>query len=109
MADTKVLSFRLDERHHEMLCKRAREVGQSAGEFARQLVLEGLLGAQLTAAIEAPIQEGLREKRGLHARVSGLQEDLVTGLKALLVTAGKVPAREVEAWVEANLGGDHHA
>lgn len=109
MADTKVLSFRLAERHHEMLCQRASEVGQSAGEFARQLVLEGLLGAQLTSAIEAPVQDGLREIKALHTRVSDLQGDLVTGLKALLVTVGKVPAREVDAWVEANLGGDHHA
>jgi len=105
MADTKVISFRIDERHHAMLSERATVVGQSAGELARQWVLEGLLGVQLTAAIEEPIQDGLREIKALHTRVSDLQDDLVTGLKALLVTVGKVPAPEVDAWVEANLGG----
>jgi hypothetical protein len=105
MPDTKIISFRITDRHHATLVERAAVNGQSAGDLARQLVLEGLVSTQLTSAIEEPVQEGLQEMRYLQTKVTALQTDLVTCVKALLVTVGKVPLQEADAWIEANLGG----
>ena len=40
MSETKVISFRVDERHYTMLAERAAAAGQSVGEFSRQLAIE---------------------------------------------------------------------
>lgn len=104
MTETKVISFRVDERHHTLLAEHATTAGQSVGELARQLVLEGLLAAQVTAALEQSLLATLEEVKSLRGALRELQGDLATGFKAVLVTAGKVPAEDADAWIYSNLG-----
>lgn len=105
MSETKVISFRVDERHYTMLAERAAAAGQSVGEFSRQLAIEGLLGVQVTATLEQSMKEALGEVRTLRSGIRDLRDDFAVGLKAMLVTAGKVPPEDADAWIESNLGG----
>ncbi|HAB17485.1 MAG TPA: hypothetical protein DCE44_13665, partial [Verrucomicrobiales bacterium] len=84
---------------------RAAGLGQSVGELSRQLVLERLLEVQATAVFEQSLGHTSKEIQGIRDSVCELRGDFVTGLKAILVTAGKVPSHEVDAWTEANFGG----
>lgn len=105
MPETKVISFRLDERHFATLHERAAAVHQSGGEFARQLVLEGLVGLQVTSTLEQASKDAAADLSILRQAMRELRVDHKTGLRALLVTVAKIPPADVDAWLEANLGG----
>lgn len=96
MSEAKVVSFRLDSYHADLLAKRAESVRRSAGETARDLVVEALNHDERLASIEAKIEQNEQQ-------ILALRDDLNTATRVLLVTAGGVKKVEAEAWVKENL------
>lgn len=124
------ISFRLDEQYSQRLSDEAEKHEQSAGEYARRVVLDSLEDAErqrLRDALHGLQQEVVRlrteiepiqreeiaaraEAKGLRAEVVALRVelgavrvDLAKAVTALLVGAGRVDKDEAKTWVQNNL------
>lgn len=91
-----MIGFRLDEDHARRLVERAAEQKVSPGELARACVIEMMHRAEALAELERALvrlQDRLDQSAARHA----------LGVEALLVSAGKIEAKEALKWIDANL------
>jgi hypothetical protein len=91
------ISFRLSETYMNALMKRAAGGRVSAGEYARQVVIDHM---------EDAMRERLEEELyRLQTEIAFLRGDFATTVEALLVLvgAGNVKPLEAQAWVEERL------
>ena len=103
MPEGRVISFRLDERHHARLAERATVLSQSVGEVARQFVLDGVLGVSATAHLEVQIRELDARLHQANYAIQALRRDFRVAVRAILATAGNVPDADLDDWTQSNL------
>lgn len=112
------ITFRLDETTEKVLHERAELLGCSAGEHARRLVVEGLMGGE-TLQLQDELVELRGEVAGLRqllaqlqglAEISQLRDEFAQfgdhfrlAVVALLVGGGQMTVEEAKAWVNKNL------
>ena len=87
------IGFRLDERTFGALAKRADRLGISPHHLARELVFASLQEPDQRAALRDHLAV-------IHDQLLSLREDIATTTEALLMSAGKVEAKEAHDWVE---------
>jgi polyhydroxyalkanoate synthesis regulator phasin len=89
------VGFRLDEESREALDRRAKRLGVSTHELARDFVFEVLWEGQERAELRHAVS-------ALHREVSELRKDIALALEALLVSTGKATEDEARVYVEEN-------
>ena len=91
----KTVGFQLEDGYHRRLEKEGEEFKMSAGQYARQLVID---------ALEDANRERLERRMVmLETEVSELRSDLATSVEALLIVAGDYPKEKAKEWVDRNL------
>lgn len=92
----KVISFRIDAAHFDLLVQRAG-ADSSPGASARELVIRALNDQRLSDELEARLR-ALGEEQGR------LRQDLRRLLEAIIVTGGRVSPTEAKEHVKRILG-----
>ena len=91
----KTVGFQLEEGYHRRLEREGKDYKMSAGQYARQLVIDTLDDAD---------RERLEKRMVmLETEISELRSDLAVAVEALLIVAGKTPKEEARKWVLQNL------
>jgi hypothetical protein len=114
------VTFRLDEATEKVLRDRAEALGCSAGEHARRLVIEGLMGGGEVLQLRDELVELHTEVSRLRQAVTQLQglseitrlaetfgqftDQFRLAVLALLVGGGQMELEEARTWVTKNLG-----
>jgi hypothetical protein len=89
------IGFRFDDESHRVLSERAVRLGMSPHELARQYVLEVLQESEERAALREALL-------ALRSNLQQFREDMLFGVEALMVSAGKATESEARAWAERN-------
>ena len=97
-AKARTLGFRLGESQRQTLEERAKKVGSTPSELARQLVVEGLNDEREIDQLRAKVSS-------VESQLLTLRKDLNVSVQALLVASGKVNAEQAREWVQQNLEG----
>ena len=92
----KTVGFQLEDSYHRRLEKDGKEFKMSAGQYARQLVID---------ALDDTNRERLEKRMVmLETELSELRSDLAIAVEALLIVAGNYPKEKAREWVVRNLG-----
>ena len=91
----KTIGFQLEDAVLRRLEKEGKQYKMSAGQYARQLVVDALEDTN-TERLE-------RRMILLEGEVSQLRQDLAIAVHALLVTAGNLPKSEAARWIAENM------
>jgi len=92
----KTVGFQLEDGYHRRLESKGKEFKMSAGQYARELVVE---------ALDDTHRERLEKRMVmLETEVSELRSDLAVAVEALLIVAGNYPKEKAREWVIGNLG-----
>jgi hypothetical protein len=90
------INFRVEERRHVDLSKRAKEQGMSAPQYARAVVFAHLDNEQARENLEAT-EKILKE-------VTALREDMALVLEAILVNlTSKQSKGDIRKWIDEHL------
>jgi len=91
----RTVGFQLEDGYHRRLEREGKDFKMSAGQYARQLVIDALDDAN---------RERLEKRMVmLETEVSELRSDLATAVEALLIVAGNYPKEKAKEWVDRNL------
>lgn len=89
------IGFRLDPSASKTLADRARRLGVSSHQLARDYVMQALQAGDQEARLKDATDS-------VHAHLHELREDLSLALEALIIVAGDLEQKEARAWMKQN-------
>ena len=92
----KTFGFRLDSANRERLEARAKKVGVTPGELAREIIVETLDDDREIDRLRLKVAAVAEE-------LGDLRKDLSVAVQALLVSSGKVTQEQAQEWVRLNM------
>lgn len=92
----KTLGFRIDGPNRERLEARARKVGVTPGELAREIIVESLGEDREIDRLRLKVSK-------VEEQVIDLRRDLSVAVQALLAASGRVTPEQAQEWVRLNM------
>ena len=102
----KTVGFQLENEQLKQLVKEGKQFNMSAGQYARQLVLDALEDASTERLEKRMIMletEITATRRDNRAAIKELQASIAVAMEAVLINMAKMPSEKVKEWADRNL------